>query len=148
MIRRPPRSTRTDPLFPYPTLFRSSWLILGYIHARRAAGLPARVYVTAFTRNAIGNLLDAVVERANIHWPAGFDVHFFGSAPPAGLSPQIKHRASLYNREGASALADLRADAIVMGGSIWSLYRLRSEEHTSELQSLMRNPYAVFCLKK
>src|SRR3546814_8967910 len=82
-----------------------SWLILGYIHARRAAGLPARVYVTAFTRNAIGNLLDAVVERANIHWPAGFDVHFFGSAP-------------------------------------------RSEEHTSELQSLMRISYAVFCLKK
>src|SRR3546814_8813975 len=89
-----------------------------------ALPISARVYVTAFTRNAIGNLLDAVVERANIHWPAGFDVHFFGSAPPAGLSPQIKHRASLYNREGASALADLRADAIVMGGSIWSLYRL------------------------
>src|SRR3546814_20951810 len=63
-----------------------------------------------------------------MHWPAGFDVHFFGSAPPAGLSPQIKHRASLYNREGASALADLRADAIVMEGSIWSLYRLLGRE--------------------
>src|SRR3546814_5067871 len=66
-----------------------SWLILGYIHARRAAGLPARVYVTAFTRNAIGNLLDAVVERANIHWPAGFDVHFFGSAPPDRKSTRL-----------------------------------------------------------
>src|SRR3546814_2208926 len=86
--------------------------------------MPAVVYVTVFTRNPIGNLWDAVGERANIHWPAGFDVHFFGSAPPAGLSPQIKHRASLYSREGASALADLRADAIVMGGSIWSLCRL------------------------
>src|SRR3546814_1000656 len=101
MLRRPTRSTRTDTLLPYTPCFRS-----------------------AFTRNASCNLLDAVVERANIHWPAVFDVHFFGSAPPAGLSPQIKHRASLYRREGASALADLRADAIVMGGSIWSLYRL------------------------
>src|SRR3546814_21107784 len=93
-----------------------------------ALPISARVYVTAFTRTAIGNLLDAVVERANIHWPAGFDVHFFGSAPPAGLSPQIKHRASLYNREGASALADLRADAIVLGGSIRSEGRRVGQE--------------------
>src|SRR5262245_1894829 len=44
-----------------------SWMISGYVHARRAAGLPVRVFVTAFTRNAIGNLLDAVVRRAETH---------------------------------------------------------------------------------
>src|SRR5262249_19231513 len=81
-----------------------SWFILGYVHARRAAGLPARVFVSAFTRNAIGNLLDAVAARANVHWPSGFDIHFVGNAPASGLSPGIKHRPSLYGKEGAAAL--------------------------------------------
>src|SRR5438046_103576 len=40
-----------------------SWLILGYIHARRQQGLPCRVFVSAFTRNAIGNLLEAIAAR-------------------------------------------------------------------------------------
>jgi hypothetical protein len=101
-----------------------SWMIAGYVHARRAAGLPARVFVSAFTRNAIGNLLDAVIMRAEAHKLTGFDVHFIGSAPASGLSPQIKHRSSLYRAEGAAALADLREDPVVVGGSIWSLYRL------------------------
>src|SRR3546814_5973825 len=76
MIRRPPRSTRTDTLFPYTTLFRSH-------HAAAARGLRRR---TAFSAAA------------------------FRAAGPR--------------------------------------LRPRSEEHTSELQSLMRNSYAVFCLKK
>lgn len=101
-----------------------SWLIVGYVHARRQAGLPARVFVTAFTRNAIGNLLDSVALRASVHDPGAFDVHYFGSAPPAGLSPRVEHRSSLYGAEGASALADLRTEAVVMGASVWSLYRL------------------------
>src|SRR3546814_4251634 len=86
MLRRPPRSTRTDPLFPYTTLFRS--------HPRA----PARCRAAAerVARGASGK-------------PA--------SGPAAGL-----HQLS-----GAE---------------------LRSEEHTSELQSLMRISYAVFCLKK
>src|SRR3546814_1292489 len=71
MIRRPPRSTRTDTLFPYTTLFRSS-----------------------------------------------------GSTPPAKCSSSARCSASCRSRS------------------------TRSEEHTSELQSLMRISYAVFCLKK
>src|SRR3546814_3597348 len=83
MIRRPPRSTRTDTLFPYTTLFRSE----------------PRDY------------------RINPqHWP----VH----ALPSNCSV-IGSRAPLNQRSSA-----------------------RSEEHTSELQSLMRISYAVFCLKK
>src|SRR3546814_4130118 len=77
LIRRPPRSTRTDTLCPYTTLFRST--------GRRAAGRY---------RGAAGST-----------WP--------------------RHRRSAA-----------------------SCRRARSEEHTSELQSLMRNSYAVFCLKK
>src|SRR3546814_9289048 len=93
MIRRPPRSTRTDTLFPYTTLFRSMTpLFLGL-------GGPA--------------LTDA--ERAS-----------FRSVNPAGYI--------LFRRNVADP-AQLRA-------------LTRSEEHTSELQSLMRISYAVFCLKK
>src|SRR3546814_2542786 len=84
MIRRPPRSTRTDTLFPYTTLFRSETDVFGsakYVHA-------------------VAELIDT---EPNL------------TAGPAPL-----------NRN-----------------SVW-----RSEEHTSELQSLMRISYAVFCLKK
>src|SRR3546814_4239925 len=93
MIRRPPRSTRTDTLFPYTTLFRS--LALG--------------------------AADPLLRRAH---------HLF---PRPELHPdQADHHLRL-----------LRADA-VRGADA----RQRSEEHTSELQSLMRISYAVFCLKK
>src|SRR3546814_4811540 len=88
MIRRPPRSTRTDTLFPYTTLFRSF-----------EAFEPAR------RRDDFGDL-DAI---------AAVDAD----------DGRTRHRA----RTGAAADA-------------------RSEEHTSELQSLMRISYAVFCLKK
>src|SRR3546814_2639436 len=97
MIRRPPRSTRTDTLFPYTTLFRS-----------RCARRPARK----------------------------------GRAEPSlPQSPRLR---------AADALPHLRPPHPVP-----ELHRMdgrapprRSEEHTSELQSLMRISYAVFCLKK
>src|SRR3546814_1704241 len=87
MIRRPPRSTRTDTLFPYTTLFRSG---IAYLLVAGHWLLPNRA--------ALANLL-----------PRSEDRHFM-------------------------------ADVLVPLG--------RSEEHTSELQSLMRISYAVFCLKK
>src|SRR3546814_5475903 len=94
MIRRPPRSTRTDTLFPYTTLFRSA--------GRKAAAAEHR-------RADFDTDLDAV------------------------------HR-TLPDRVGG----DLR----VRGLAGDHTDRRRSEEHTSELQSLMRISYAVFCLKK
>src|SRR3546814_12317776 len=97
MIRRPPRSTRTDTLFPYTTLFRS-------VGRRRH---PARVAQAGQTR--------AVRGRAGL--AAGHR--------PRHLS--LRHLVQHHHRRRA---------------------RRRSEEHTSELQSLMRISYAVFCLKK
>src|SRR3546814_1833052 len=98
MIRRPPRSTRTDTLFPYTTLFRSG--------PRLGAG-------------PLGE------HSARLH---------------AGRS-RAAARLRLYpahpRRDGRPAPV-----AAVAGRG------LRSEEHTSELQSLMRISYAVFCLKK
>src|SRR3546814_2811435 len=98
MIRRPPRSTRTDTLFPYTTLFRS---LLE----------PARA-------NIGGILLGA----------GGATSHLAILAAARGVPMLVAAGA------GAAALAQ--------GATI------RSEEHTSELQSLMRISYAVFCLKK
>src|SRR3546814_4774297 len=108
MIRRPPRSTRTDTLFPYTTLFRS--LIL-----TTALNLAPRI------RRLTGQ------NRA-------FNVAFRTIMTAAGRIP--KHRFSHHHDSPRCPL------------SLMSAARGRSEEHTSELQSLMRISYAVFCLKK
>src|SRR3546814_18569310 len=96
MIRRPPRSTRTDTLFPYTTLFRSRHAAPG--SARKSRSRIARI------GDADGRARLAVRCRCRSRGRAG---------PPSDR-----------------------------------LGRRRSEEHTSELQSLMRISYAVFCLKK
>src|SRR3546814_2245390 len=98
MIRRPPRSTRTDTLFPYTTLFRAS-------HPSASTG-------TLFS-------------------PCKYFHRFSARFRPPATPATTPGR-------GLSDLASAR--------SITS--RRRSEEHTSELQSLMRISYAVFCLKK
>src|SRR3546814_4160186 len=100
MIRRPPRSTRTDTLFPYTTLFRSLAL-LGEVVAATRNGLLAS-----------GSSCEV----------ADFD-------RPEELQPLIARTAP---------------DVVVNAAA----HTARSEEHTSELQSLMRISYAVFCLKK
>src|SRR3546814_7825890 len=93
MIRRPPRSTRTETLFPYTTLFRS--------HSGACVRLLPRLRLVA----------GAVVAQP---WP--------GRAVRFRLPDPVDCRREKPRR--------------------------RSEEHTSELQSLMRTSYAVFCLKK
>src|SRR3546814_3593959 len=113
MIRRPPRSTRTDTLFPYTTLFRSE-----RGHARGGD--------LALDRH---QLLDLVEEpRIDERQPE----HILHRHPGAECIGQVEHAL----RSGFLHLAAQRGHAV-----------LRSEEHTSELQSLMRISYAVFCLK-
>src|SRR3546814_10836285 len=101
MIRQPPRSTRTDTLFPYTTLFRSDRHRRR--HGRGGAGDVRRVEDHGLHRR--GARLDQHLRRVHHH------------AADAAEVPQ-------------------------------AVRRTRSEEHTSELQSLMRISYAVFCLKK
>src|SRR3546814_1945874 len=93
MLRRPPRSTRTDTLFPYTTLFRS-------------VGAD-----------------DLDVERLQ-------------------RAPEMRHAIA-----PCGAGAGVAENAVLVGIERHRL-AMRSEEHTSELQSLMRISYAVFCLKK
>src|SRR3546814_11307821 len=113
MRRRPPRSTRTDTLFPYTTLFRSP--------ARRGlAGAPQPPH--ANHRNH--PVLSTVMQETTI-WII------------VGLIGQALFSARFL----LQWLASEKAKRSVVP-------KARSEEHTSELQSLMRISYAVFCLKK
>src|SRR3546814_6567563 len=92
MIRRPPRSTRTDTLFPYTTLFRSASTVLKRI-------------------------ISESMEKTTLAYC------FYASPTVSSIATE------------AASFADFPP-------------HIRSEEHTSELQSLMRISYAVFCLKK
>src|SRR3546814_9875381 len=107
MTRHPTRSTRTDTLFPYTTLFRS--------RSRRAIGMR-KVHAAAHDRGA-----GADHRRRDPHRRPG------GEPRPA---------KGAGHRDGVPELRALPA------------HEGRSEEHTSELQSLMSISYAVFCLKK
>src|SRR3546814_6356662 len=95
MIRRPPRSTRTDTLFPYTTLFRSSQR---FVDRCRNLARVSR-YGSLLIRKDVQDIGDIAYQRLRRLMPGGH-------------------------------------------------HQTRSEEHTSELQSLMRISYAVFCLKK
>src|SRR3546814_1753532 len=128
MLRRPPRSTRTDTLFPDTTLFRSEAL------RRRQDGRADRGDDQARDdRNGRPRhrCLPAAVRWLRLHDRVS-DLALLGRrAHPAHLRRHVR------NHEGS--------DRAFAGRT---LIRLRSEEHTSELQSLMRISYAVFCLKK
>src|SRR3546814_8482915 len=109
MIRRPPRSTRTDTLFPYTTLFRSCKRSCPVVRMGKLC-----IEVTAASKSAF------ISEELCIGCGICAKKCPFGAITiinlPKDLERNITHR--------------------------------RSEEHTSELQSLMRISYAVFCLKK
>src|SRR3546814_1883098 len=110
MILRPPRSTRTDTLVPYTTLFRSDCL------AEQFRDLGGYGVSEGLEAKFVHPTPKPIIHSANVRkelWPRGF--------------PAIM--ANLTGKPGV-------------------LWWNRSEEHTSELQSLMRISYAVFCLKK
>src|SRR3546814_1071775 len=133
MIRRPPRSTRTDTLFPYTTLFRSHAAPVADARDVNFQGV-ARHHRLAETR-----LVDRheVYDLAVRFIPEG--VHHQGGG---GLRHRLDDQHAGHHRLGGKvALEELLVDGDVLGAD-------RSEEHTSELQSLMRLSYAGFCLKK
>src|SRR3546814_1141246 len=117
MKRRTPRSTRTDTLFPYTTLFRSDRAL------QRAPDAVAVVRAEQAERRIVGNAI--------------------GQQRAATFLEHARDQACAF-RTGVEQLLQVRGHrgAQVVDRSV------RSEEHTSELQSLMRISYAVFCLKK
>src|SRR3546814_5489828 len=112
MIRRPPRSTRTDTLFPYTTLFRSETLIL---FLDQSQDVQNHQILT------IGIDLKILHER------------LFVLIGVVAINTHLQHIVDLNKSEPWARMPERSS---------------RSEEHTSELQSLMRISYAVFCLKK
>src|SRR3546814_3726348 len=106
MIRRPTRSTRTDTLFPYTTLFRSFLLLYKELDADDGELTRTRKVRRGVVGERYGQLVEAL----------------YGDAAAAHLDTEVTFEDGRKGR--------------------------RSEEHTSELQSLMRISYAVFCLKK
>src|SRR3546814_8756558 len=126
MIRRPPRSTRTDTLFPYTTLFRSQEAVDAIRIAVRRASL--RVDPDPVDREAPGDARTAVDGVQHAPVPA-CPCRRMDRNPEAAAQRRAQHR------QRPAIDADMSA------------VHCRSEEHTSELQSLMRHSYAVFCLK-
>src|SRR3546814_1515030 len=117
MIRRPPRSTRTDTLFPYTTLFRSR----GFESCSRHHYLA---------ENRTGKKLLGVTAGVTRLWVV------VSRSAQSGWSCYSARGRSRFHTPGTGT-----SDCALIG-------ERRSEEHTSELQSLMRISYAVFCLKK
>src|SRR3546814_1642649 len=127
MRRRPPRSTRTDTLFPYTTLFRSR------VAAVDTDGIHAAIKVGSIPVIAsLGETADGQIVNVNADWAANELIKT--------LQPY-----KIVFLTGTGGLLDESGRVI---DSINLSTEYRSEEHTSELQSLMRISYAVFCLKK
>src|SRR3546814_15105944 len=131
MIRRPPRSTRTDTLFPYTTLFRSQAQPLRHGQRVLQAGLAAR---QVGAQHLVVGRQDQAREVLHHLLLELFDV-LVGAADAEAQRGTGGGGFELFDR--APALGH-PGDASAGAG--------RSEEHTSELQSLMRISYAVFCL--
>src|SRR3546814_5150655 len=114
MIRRPPRYTRTDTLFPDTTLFRSA--------GRQELALD----------HSIGRVLENEV----------------GGSLPGDAMAEGVDVAPLVDGDRVMVIRIHQPLLAVRSGQVIGQDHVRSEEHTSELQSLMRISYAVFCLKK
>src|SRR3546814_5774761 len=129
MIRRPPRSTRTDTLFPYTTLFRSDERV-------EAVDPPGKKDATQAPYEVVGH----PTGRATLEHQTEPDQRqqrraaFAENIQPDPLTQRFELATGQVQHQPEVGREHKQGE--------------RSEEHTSELQSLMRNSYAVFCLKK
>src|SRR3546814_5734859 len=121
MVRRPPRATRTDTLLPYPTLFRS-------VAAALAEALQA-----------------LQLHRVGLAVPGARAV----AQVVGGEHQRLPHRLAHHVAQRVDQLRRVAGHVEAHQPHVHRTRpRVRSEEHTSELQSLMRISYTVFCLKK
>src|SRR3546814_6588810 len=173
MLRRPPRSTRTDTRFPYTTLFRSTWdgLKISFVSfhdelagagllpvepifrsaAESAADLDTQIAKTnevlaansvklGAVDEAIGNLLVKQDSLSSNHAALSAELLQLGQRFD-GLSEKLMGNVQSF-QAALGALRQYRSEVLSFQVT------QRSEEHTSELQSLMRISYAVFCFTK
>src|SRR3546814_4530809 len=147
MIRRPPRSTRTDTLFPYTTRFRSD--------AEEADRLEVRLRTHVEPVRDVRRQVDQIALGADRekHLAVGANIErALAVDEEASLEVGVRVlREELAARGLGLWTVRLDADDVDADEAVTRVERVdfvRSEEHTSELQSLMRISYAVFCLKK
>src|SRR3546814_9538694 len=130
MIRRPPRSTRTDTLFPYTTLFRSRYNVSSKSFDFVLGGFAFQQRIDTQGTEGHG--------PASSHWT-------INPSNPLSNDPSVLDGLTAINTQY------LKNTSLALFGQLsWKVsdsvsIQPRSEEHTSELQSLMRIPYAVFC---
>src|SRR3546814_12331755 len=173
MIRRPPRSTRTDTLFPYTTLFRSPLFLAGIaifqapVTAPRWRDFQVQAAPVEQPHGLVGRLCvaDRGCRQLVHRCPQKADIP---KCAPTDAPTVGGMQRDAGNHTGTKKPAPVRVSCELGGivgrpatgiwcrhpGSHWgtTAYKAvalpKSEEHTSELQSLMRISYAVFCLKK
>src|SRR3546814_2178339 len=150
MVRRPPRSTRTDTLFPYTTLFRSS------IECRKQATLCRDADICRVVIQRLKPRLRPLVCSANFHSQSTLgngrqhlvnrQDHRDRIRTPDALQSRKRKQRRIHD-----TVRELSQPSVGVSAKRHNPEprpTMRSEEHTSELQSLMRISYAVFCLKK
>src|SRR3546814_2008199 len=158
MIRRPPRSTRTDTLFPYTTLFRSVVGLhrllgeepagiddaFGLVHQVGVVDVEGLGGIAAAVEPDLAGCRQQLQEVCDLRRIAvGLEARLppFGILRVGGIDPES--RRSLEGKGAHRPEDEEHVDLHTLEG-----LGVRSEEHTSELQSLMRISSAVFCLKK
>src|SRR3546814_4178298 len=157
MRRRPPRSTRTDTRFPYTSLFRSAYTAveIGGGHPRRAT--PRRPVLASLrdvderrapeVRRVQKRGIDSLRETGGADRDELFRHEFLRIEPRKRTRPHANRQINAVQRKIDLQVGDVEQHRDV-GVLSSEFLEARSEEHTSELQSLMRISYAVFCLKK
>src|SRR3546814_2422537 len=131
MRRRPPRSTRTDTLFPYTTLFRSQCAL----DREAYSTVAARFWMRAAISDVATGPFDGYIKFPIAVGPFQTQQDKFMTEDSKSKTAAMQG-GGFYNRNSTLQAANLTSALP------------RSEEHTSELQSLMRISYAAFCLKK
>src|SRR3546814_4442790 len=175
MIRRPPRSTRTDTLFPYTTLFRSTYwgwrasdVLLHMLQIFHVHGLFVAFHGALLAGAKMIWLPRLDIDQALHYLPEctvmmGVPTYYVRLLADPRFTPEVCRSMRLFISGSAPLLEEtFRQFQQRSGLEILERYGMsetgmiasnpydpaRSEEHTSELQSLMRISYAVFCLKK
>src|SRR3546814_5295517 len=151
MIRRPPRSTRTDTLFPSTPLFRAAPRLLCFRAGRFHSGKQCarqRIEIERIGsggRDKLAKLLDLLhLQRPGLV-AKGFQLRVIVARFAHHSLPRAR---KLKPQDSMIARARNRSEQKMRRSQSQERQGVRSEEHTSELQSLMRISYAVFCLKK
>src|SRR3546814_6248529 len=139
MIRRPPRSTRTDTLFPYTTLFRSQSHHGGH---RRSDQIGIAQHAEINKKDRPGEGIGKVMSDSDCHRRLADAAYADDGNEAVGMQARGKLQNILVSPDHSG-----RAGRQIAVRKARQPRGFRSEEHTSELQSLMRISYAVLCLK-